>query len=247
MKPKNIIVSLATFLASVGILFAATTIGTNISTGGNLQVDGNATTTGNLVVSGLASTTNLTTVTATTTGRVVIGDDTTNYDNLGLSISKTWNLSGFSAYGIFSNIVNSDDVSNLYGTYSFARKSNGTLTGDVYGGYFQGSGSGPGFSTKASNVYGIYATAGFGTHSYAGYFDGADVVVTNHLGIGTTTPTTELQVTTSSSDATSTLTLGKTAQNKGSCLELFTSDGTAIYAYVPAGANAFTLSSVSCK
>jgi hypothetical protein len=72
-------------------------------------------------------------------------------------------------------------------------------------------------------------------------------VTSTAVGIGTTTPTTQLQVTTASSNATSTLTVGKVGQNKGSCLELFDSAGTAVYAYVAAGATTFTLSSVSCK
>lgn len=59
--------------------------------------------------------------------------------------------------------------------------------------------------------------------------------------------TNNLQVTTMTANATSTLTVGWASQNKGSCLELYTSNGTAIYAYVAAGATTFTLSSVSCK
>lgn len=70
---------------------------------------------------------------------------------------------------------------------------------------------------------------------------------TSFAGIGTTTPTTQLQVTTSVSNATTTLTVGKTGQNKGSCLELYDSAGTAVYAYVAAGASTFTLSATSCK
>jgi len=70
---------------------------------------------------------------------------------------------------------------------------------------------------------------------------------TGHVGIGTTTPTTQLQVTATAANATSTLTVGKVGQNKGSCLELFDSAGTAVYAYVAAGATTFTLSATSCK
>lgn len=67
------------------------------------------------------------------------------------------------------------------------------------------------------------------------------------VGIGTSTPTTPLQVTTTDANATSTLTVGKTGQTKGSCLELFDAAGTAVYAYVAAGATTFTLSATSCK
>lgn len=71
--------------------------------------------------------------------------------------------------------------------------------------------------------------------------------LTGSIGIGTTTPVTNLHVTASTTNATSTVTIGKSGQNKGSCLELFRSDGTAIYGYIPAGSTTFTLSETSCK
>lgn len=91
----------------------------------------------------------------------------------------------------------------------------------------------------------IHATSTTATSTFAG---GALFATGGgNVGIGTTTPTTQLQVTNSSSNATSTLTVGKGNQNKGTCLELFDSAGTAVYAYVAAGATAFTLLAVSCK
>lgn len=66
-----------------------------------------------------------------------------------------------------------------------------------------------------------------------------------HIGIGTSTPTTALQVTVSGANATSTLTVGKEGQNKGSCLELFDAVGTAQYVSVIGGV--LTVSSTSCK
>jgi hypothetical protein len=57
---------------------------------------------------------------------------------------------------------------------------------------------------------------------------------------------TSLQVA-ASTNATSTVIIGKTGQNKGSCLELFDSAGTPVYAYVAAGASTFTLSATSCQ
>jgi hypothetical protein len=65
------------------------------------------------------------------------------------------------------------------------------------------------------------------------------------IGIGTTTPTTQLQVTAAAANATTTLTVGKANQTKGSCLELFDAVGTAYYASVVGGA--FQLSTESCK
>lgn len=68
------------------------------------------------------------------------------------------------------------------------------------------------------------------------------------LGIGTTTSlTSSLTVATSTANATSSVTIGKPGQNKGSCLELYRSDGTPIYASVAAGATTLTLSTVTCK
>jgi len=52
---------------------------------------------------------------------------------------------------------------------------------------------------------------------------------------------------TSTGNATSSLQVGKSAQNKGSCLALFDAAGSSVYAYIPAGATTFTISSVSCK
>ena len=66
------------------------------------------------------------------------------------------------------------------------------------------------------------------------------------VGIGTTTPTTQLQVT-ASTNATTTVTIGKVGTGKGSCLELYDAAGTAVYAYVAAGATTFSLSATSCK
>ena len=67
------------------------------------------------------------------------------------------------------------------------------------------------------------------------------------LGIGTSTPVTPLHVTTTSANATSTLTVGKVGQNKGTCLEFFDQAGTAVYFSIVAGATTFTGSADSCK
>lgn len=67
------------------------------------------------------------------------------------------------------------------------------------------------------------------------------------VGIGTSTPATQLQVTAPTANATTTVTVGKAGQTKGSCLELYRADGSVIYAFVAAGATAFTLTTTSCK
>jgi hypothetical protein len=65
------------------------------------------------------------------------------------------------------------------------------------------------------------------------------------VGLGTTTPVANFQIA-NGSNATTTMELGSAGQNKGSCLKLYRTDGTAIYAYVAAGATAFTLTTTAC-
>jgi hypothetical protein len=66
------------------------------------------------------------------------------------------------------------------------------------------------------------------------------------VGIGSSTPLANLQVANPTSNATTTLEFGSTGQNKGSCLKLYRTDGSAIYAYVAAGATTCTLSTTAC-
>lgn len=67
------------------------------------------------------------------------------------------------------------------------------------------------------------------------------------VGIGTGTPLTNLQVTTTGTNATTTLTIGKAGQTKGSCLELFDASGTAVYVYVTPVTLLLNVSTTSCK
>jgi hypothetical protein len=68
-----------------------------------------------------------------------------------------------------------------------------------------------------------------------------------NVGINTTAPLAPLQVVATTTNATTTVIIGKAGQNKGSCLQLYDAAGTAVYAYVAAGASTFTLSATSCK
>jgi len=65
-----------------------------------------------------------------------------------------------------------------------------------------------------------------------------------NVGIGTPTPVALLEV--ASSTGTTTMTIGSATAAVGSCLKLFRTDGTAIYAYIAAGATQFTLSTTPC-
>lgn len=67
---------------------------------------------------------------------------------------------------------------------------------------------------------------------------------TGNVSIGTTTPVANFSVT--NGTATTTLQIGSAAATKGSCIKLYRTDGSAIYAYVLAGATTFTLSTVAC-
>jgi hypothetical protein len=65
------------------------------------------------------------------------------------------------------------------------------------------------------------------------------------VGAGTSTPIANFQVA-NGSNATTTMEIGSSGQNKGSCLKLYRTDGSAIYAYVAAGATTFTLTTTAC-
>jgi hypothetical protein len=66
------------------------------------------------------------------------------------------------------------------------------------------------------------------------------------FGDGTTSPVANFQATALGANATTTVEFGKAGQTKGTCLKLYRSDGSAIYASVAAGATAFTLSTTAC-
>ncbi len=87
------------------------------------------------------------------------------------------------------------------------------------------------------------------TTNFANLNAGNSRIYINNTGvtIGNLAPTSDLQVATSTANATSTLTLGKTSQTKGSCFALFDQAGTAVYFSVAPGATSFTGSATSCK
>jgi hypothetical protein len=93
--------------------------------------------------------------------------------------------------------------------------------------------------TRASAPIGFY-TGGFASSNQR-------VIITSagNVGIATTSPVANFQVA-DGSNATTTMEIGSSGQNKGSCLKLYRTDGSAIYAYVAAGATTFTLTTISC-
>lgn len=136
-----------------------------------------------------------------------------------------------STIGDPDNLWSAGWFTNLYATNVFASSTSFTRSGGNLdmGGY------------NISNAGSITGTSLTGTST---------TVISQivfRLGIGTSTPVTPLQVTTTTANATSTLTVGKIGQNKGTCLEFFDQAGTAVYFSIIPGATSFTGSSASCK
>lgn len=70
------------------------------------------------------------------------------------------------------------------------------------------------------------------------------------VGIGTTTPIADLQVATSTANATTSVQFGKANQNKGTCMTFYDTAGTPVYGYFPAGSVTITYTSTipsGCK
>jgi hypothetical protein len=72
------------------------------------------------------------------------------------------------------------------------------------------------------------------------------LTINGKVGIGSTTPVANLQVNNPTANSTTTMEVGNAQSNKGSCLKLYRTDGTPVYAYVAAGATTFTLSTSAC-
>lgn len=65
------------------------------------------------------------------------------------------------------------------------------------------------------------------------------------VGVGTSTPVVPLQVTAVSSNATTTVEIGKSGQSKGSCLKMYNTAGTVVYCSVTG--TTFSCSATSCQ
>ena len=208
--PKNIhrfVVSALTLLLSVGVLYAATTIGSNIVTGGNLTVTGdaaitgNATTTGSQSVSGrlkVATTTadyDLTIDAQTSRGLYLYQDGLANNDSaLYVDQQDTVGSSGnVSNYGIYLNKVLKTTNANgtSYGLYAvLATSSNSTTVNTlnaIYGSTARDAGGGAAtgvrgnVSGSAANSYGFYSSSlATGENAYAGFFTATGAATTNY-------------------------------------------------------------------
>jgi hypothetical protein len=113
------------------------------------------------------------------------------------------------------------------------------------------AGNGTASATATSSGGNVYLVGG--AKSPAGGVNGnvllaitSTGVVMGNVGIGTSSPVANFDVSNASSTATTTISLGNSQSNKGTCLKLFRTDGTPIYASVAAGATTFTLSTTAC-
>lgn len=69
-----------------------------------------------------------------------------------------------------------------------------------------------------------------------------------NLGVGTSTPVTTFHVTATTSNATTTVTIGRAGQTKGTCLELYDKDGAVVYLTASSTATGgFLAGTTSCK
>jgi hypothetical protein len=63
---------------------------------------------------------------------------------------------------------------------------------------------------------------------------------TGNIGIGTSTPTANLQITAATANATTSVQFGKANQNKGTCRTEYDTAGSPVYIYIAAGATSYT-------
>ncbi len=84
----------------------------------------------------------------------------------------------------------------------------------------------------------------YGNGIYNGLTPSSAPVIGN-IGIGTSTPTVPLQVTTAAANATTTVEFGKKGQTKGTCLKMY--DDTGAVQYVSIQSGSFVISATSCQ
>ncbi|MDR1761889.1 MAG: hypothetical protein LBR55_05510 [Bacteroidales bacterium] len=114
--------------------------------------------------------------------------------NTGISVTNPANTSGVT-YGIYTNnsTVAATYSFSAYGLYS-TNTLNSSSGGLGYGAYLAVNATTP---TSSKTIYGLYSTISGANvaNSYAGYFTGGKVVMMNgNVEIGTTNPTTALDV-----------------------------------------------------
>jgi hypothetical protein len=189
------------------------------------------TVTGNLSVSGNASTTGSGTLKSaiinSDTGAISFGDEN-------LSTTGTLGVTGLATFG--NSTTTLATITTLWPT-------------NVYGFTLQGAITGNSQSITGLSQLTVTGTTATSTFSTGGLTVGTSQFVvqqtSGNVGIGTTTPTVPLQVTTSSANATTTVEFGKVNQTRGTCLKMYNSVGTLTYCKID-GAT-FACSATSCE
>ena len=188
----------------------------------------------------------------------VVGIGHTPLSSVGIYYNTT--LTGATAqYGILSDpAIDSTGTSAGYGYYSAPSTVASSFTlvsaiGMRLADWTKGSGSTIASQyglfiddqTKGTSNYGIYSNVSSGTNKYNLYLSGNAInYFAGSVGIGTTTPVANLQVT-AALNATTTMEIGRAGSNKGSCIKLYDATGVAWY-YTPAvGTGALTSASAS--
>jgi hypothetical protein len=238
---------------TVSVAAAATTISTNIQTDGTLSVTGQSVLNGNTGVG------------TSTPGANLVVNGTTGQNLLQVATSTNQNIftidqNGYVSIGLAPGDVTPLEVASNNAIAPATFKSTLTLTDTTpNSSTLAGAGSGIRFRAQTNfgntTIAGIWAeTAGantsgnlFFTARSSGGSTAPTMVLTSagSLGVGTSTPIANFQVA-NGSNATTTAEFGSSGQNKGSCLKLYRTDGSAIYAYVAAGATTFTLTTTAC-
>lgn len=205
----------ASVLLVAGMVYSATTISTDVNTGGTLTVSGastlsSATLSSTLDVTGATtltsaalSTTLSVTGASTLTGAVGIASSTPVVGN-GLGVQGNVWISG-----------NLSNVANVTATGTLAVTGASTLTGRV----------GIASSTPVvANELGVQGNVWISGN----LSNVSTVVATSSVGVGTTTPAAELSAT---SAATTTLYLDTSGTNAGSCIEMRQARGATVTFY----------------
>jgi hypothetical protein len=173
---KTISGVILTSLLCVGVLYAATTIGENITTAGNLEVIGNATTTGDSIFE----------------GSLAVGTAFPDDGGYGILPGYIYAVNASFSDSVSAATLAADKAGSLPPYLGRLTAVTGAATngagnasvfevsevdaasgGNAYGIYAAASDTG----SDAGTVYGIYASAAGGTTNYAGYFSG-DVTIT---------------------------------------------------------------------
>jgi hypothetical protein len=264
--------TLFVLVALVSVAHAATTISTNIQTDGTLSVTGTSTLTGSVGVGtstpwGMLSVTGPDT--SATSPSFVAADSNNNplFDvmdngNVGIGTANPQATLDISTNG--ATYYETDTYRNsAFGGGLVINHARGTVTtpaalnsGDRAGSIFFAGYDGASFNNMAAIE--AYAdgtpvpntsTPGrlvFSTTPVGAIFQVERMRITSagNVGIGTTSPIANFQV--ANNNATTTMEIGSAGESKGSCLKLYRTDGSAIYAYVAAGATTFTLTTTAC-